>query len=287
MNDMTQFVVKVDADQLDEVMVTLLDQDRTKRIKVTNRYEAFRIVYAGSVIVGYTSGKIVASGPESERLLKSVVSKIDVYHDFDVTIGSDEAGKGEWLGPLVISAVAIDQEMERELKSAGVMDSKDLDEQRIGELAYVIEENNLCIETVLISPEKFNRQLQEFHDEGKNLNDFLAWAHAKAISLVMKSIKRLVGKKRIRIIVDEFAKEKAEDRLRRVVDLNAIELVQIPHAESHVAVAAASIMARDAREDWIDRKSGELGIELQGISKERARKHEAVSSFAKTKYLGI
>jgi ribonuclease HIII len=55
-----------------------------------------------------------------------------------------------------------------------------------------------------------------------------------------------------------------------------ITIEQRPRAESDIAVAAASIMAREAFINWLERKSKELGLRLErGVSpsvKESARK---------------
>jgi ribonuclease HIII len=55
-----------------------------------------------------------------------------------------------------------------------------------------------------------------------------------------------------------------------------ITIEQRPRAESDIAVAAASIMAREAFINWLERKSKELGLRLErGVSpsvKETARK---------------
>ena len=55
-----------------------------------------------------------------------------------------------------------------------------------------------------------------------------------------------------------------------------IRIEQRPRAESDIAVAAASILAREAFINWLERKSKELGLRLErGVSpsvKEAARK---------------
>ena len=156
---------------------------------------------------------------------------------------------------------------------------------RIDELADIILETSTGSATVLISPERFNEQFEEFHSEGKNLNDLLAWAHAKAISEVYTEVKPAdLGK--TRVVVDEFARVKTELRLSRVLDLNGIELIQKHRAEDVIAVAAASIVARSKREEWIDRATHRLGIELRSLSREEARIHSDNHLFAKTRYLG-
>lgn len=269
-------------EQLDELRVALLDDDHTHPVRTTNEYELFRFHFAGGIIIGYTSGKVVANNPETAGLLTRAAQSLEKSQDLTLTIGSDEAGKGEWLGPLTVAAVSLDEDQAAYLRSVGVMDSKELSPRMIGELAYEIEENSHAIATVLISPVTFEQRLKELRAEGKNLNDLLAWAHAKVIN---DSYNQLSSKDKIRIVVDEFDAEKVEQRIGRLLDLNKVELVQMPRAESVTSVAAASIMARDLREDWLDKKSSELGFELEGITKEEALQRNTIAEFVKTSYL--
>ncbi|MHA1908619.1 MAG: hypothetical protein ACW98Y_15060 [Candidatus Thorarchaeota archaeon] len=279
---MEPFVIKVPVEQLDELRVALLDDDHTHPVRTTNQYEVFRFHFAGGTIIGYTSGKVVANNPETVGILTRAAQSLEQTSDTTLTLGSDEAGKGEWLGPLTVAAVGLDEEQAAYLRSVGVMDSKELTPRMIGELAYEIEENSLAIATVIVSPATFEQRLRELHEEGKNLNDLLAWGHAKVIKEAYDQIR---PENDFRIVVDEFAAEKTEERIGRLIDLDQIELIQMHRAESVTAVAAASIMARDLREDWIDKKSGELGYELVGMTTTQAKERDELAEFAKVSYL--
>jgi ribonuclease HIII len=274
----------VEANRVKELHKLLLKSSQVSAAKPTNEYEAFRVRCAGGTIIGYTSGKIVASGLTSESLLKDIVLEMKDGGRFEIVIGSDEAGKGEWLGPLVVSAVAISSEQSRYLRAHGVMDSKALSVERIIELDPDIKAHSLARNIVLISPEKFNKRLAELHEEGKNLNDLLAWAHSLAISKVFKGI-RPSSKSSVQIVVDEFARGKTRDRIARVIDLDSVKLVQYHQAEDEIAVAAASITARAARELWIDAARKTLNIELRELSKKDARNHPHRHKFAKVQYI--
>ncbi|MHA2072015.1 MAG: hypothetical protein ACW985_09555 [Candidatus Thorarchaeota archaeon] len=280
---MPPFVVKVEPNRLQELLEALLKSTQVTPIPPTNQYEEFRLRCAGGTIIGYTSGKVVALGLLSESLLKDTVLEMEDRDRFDIVIGSDEAGKGEWLGPLVVSAVAVSSEQSPRLRAHGVMDSKDLSMQRIMELDLNIESLSMTRYTVLISPEKFNQRFVELHEEGKNLNDLLAWAHSIAISNVFNTIGPSLESD-VQIVVDEFARAKTRERLDRVIDLDSVDLVQRHQAEDEIAVAAASITARAARELWIDGARKSLNIELREISKEEAREHPEKHRFAKVQY---
>ena len=187
---------------------------------------------------------------------------------FEPHFGVDESGKGDFFGPLVIAGVYVDRGIARKLLDAGVVDSKRIgSDARIRALAETIRKSSLgLVETVLIGPAKYNELYQKFG----NLNLLLGWGHARVIE-------NLLAKKPAcpRSLSDQFADA-------RVINTSLlrhgrkITIEQRPRAESDIAVAAASIMAREGFINWLERKSKELGLRLQrGVSssvKESARK---------------
>ena len=209
---MDPFFVKVDPDQLEEVRITLLDHEFTYPRKSTNQYEDFRIEFSGGVIVGYTSGKIVANNLESANLVQSVVKGMGYKSDFEIIVGSDEAGKGEWLGPLTVAAVALSPEQGNQLRSSGVMDSKELTVAKIGELAFEIEAHSLAYYIVVISPEKFDQKFNEFHEaifkgnfeDGENIGDInVLLAIAEGVGLNKKELSQYLSNQENLNAIDE------------------------------------------------------------------------------------
>jgi ribonuclease HIII len=280
---MKPIVVKVNPEQIKELHGRLLDSKESSELATRSEYEAFRLMFAGEAIVGYTSGKIVSNGPHSAAAVQNAILKMAPSSDVPLVIGSDEAGKGEWLGPMTVAAVALTPEQTTIMRALGVMDSKSLSVVRITELSKTVRRNALKVASLLISPEKFNTQMEEFHSEGKNLNDLLAWAHAKIISEVYEVVKK--RDERIKIVIDQFARVKTEARLRVKIDLGDVELVQRPNAEDEIAVAAASIIAREAREAWIDWACKKYGFDLRELSLKEAYVHSEKDTFAKITYM--
>lgn len=275
-------VVKIESERTDVLKRDLLKNSEAHEVGTKSRYEAFRLSFRGESIIAYSSGKVVASGSYTGALLQNSVRKIYTdTADSLITIGSDEAGKGEWLGPLVIAAVALNSSQSAMLRSLGVMDSKELKVEGIADLAHDVKRNCLSVREVTLSPKAFNQRLDELKDEGKNLNDLLAWGHAKAVSECYKATKN----DKVRVVIDEFSKLKTKLRLERVLDTKCIDLIQKPRAEEIVAVAAASIVARNARETWIDRQSREFGVDLRKLSSSSAAKRADRFQFAKVSYL--
>jgi len=187
---------------------------------------------------------------------------------FEPHFGVDESGKGDFFGPLVIAGVYVDHRIARKFLDAGVVDSKRIgSDARIRALADTIRKNSLgLVETVLIGPAKYNELYEKFN----NLNRLLGWGHARVIE-------NLLGKKPgcPRSLSDQFADA-------RVINASLLKhgrkivIEQRPRAESDIAVAAASVVAREAFINWLERKSKELGLRLErGVSpsvKEAARK---------------
>jgi ribonuclease HIII len=163
------------------------------------------------------------------------------------------------------------------------MDSKNMSVVRISELSKTVRRTALKVESLLISPERFNKQIEEFRKEGKNLNDMLAWAHTKVITEVYEAIGN--REEPLKIVVDQFARVKTEARLRMKIDLGKIELIQRPKAEDEIAVAAASIIAREAREAWIDWACNKFGFDLRELSVQDAYEHKDKNIFSKVSYV--
>ena len=276
-------VVKFAAEQIEQIHRVLLALKDSSDLATTNQFEAFRVACSGEIIIGYTSGKIVSNGSHAAAAVQNAVSAIGSDARWSVVIGSDEAGKGEWLGPMTVAAVALTPDQTTMMRALGVMDSKIMSIARITELSRTIRRYALKVESLLISPEKFNSQIEEFRKEGKNLNDMLAWAHAKVISEVYESVKK--RNEPIKIVIDQFARVKTEVRLRAKIELRDVELVQRPKAEDEIAVAAASIIAREAREAWIDWACQKFGDDLRELSISEANRHAKRDAFAKLTYM--
>ncbi|NHI82712.1 MAG: hypothetical protein EAX81_00220 [Candidatus Thorarchaeota archaeon] len=275
-------VIKIDVEKLGVLKSALLKDSRTLETRTKTKFESFRLSFGEASIIAYTTGKVVASDIYSRALLQNSVQEIYKSAETESTIiGSDEAGKGEWLGPLVISAVALNSLQSAILRSLGVMDSKELKLKQIYDLAKDVKRNCISFKVVLLSPETFNRRFDELKREGKNLNDLLAWGHAKAIS----ECRRAVKEDGISVVIDEFSRIKTKLRLERVLDTTLIRLIQKPRAEDVMAVAAASIVARDAREIWLDSQSRKMELNLRELNPSSVAKRADRFLIAKVSYL--
>lgn len=165
-------------------------------------------------------------------------------------IGLDESGKGDYFGPLVIGAAHVDATNEGRLLQLGVRDSKQLTDARIGELAASIRA--LCVSAVFaVEPASYNRLYEQF----RNLNRMLAWGHARALENVLGRVGCELA------IADQFG-DATYLREALLEKGRGIRLEQRPRAEDDVAVAAASILARAAFVQRLQKLSGQVGIAL-------------------------
>jgi len=163
-------------------------------------------------------------------------------------IGVDESGKGDYFGPLVVGACYVGQEHLAELE--GVKDSKKLTDKTAISLAAQIK--RYCPHNVIsIGPAKYN----ELYEKFRNLNRLLAWGHARAIENVLEQHPADL------VISDQFADPSGLKR-QLFEKGKSIELRSVVRAESDIAVAAASVLAR-AEFLWRLKKLGEeAGMEL-------------------------
>ena len=155
---------------------------------------------------------------------------------FNSHIGTDESGKGDYFGPLVIAGVYITIKDEQKLEDIGVKDSKKNSDQQNNHLARKIYKilGNDKIEIVIINPKKYN---EIYTNMGKNLNKVLSWGHARVIE-------NLLDRNDCNdVIADQFGDEK-EIEQALFKKGKQINLFQTPKAERDIAVAAASIIAR-------------------------------------------
>lgn len=176
-------------------------------------------------------------------------------------IGSDEAGKGDYFGPLVVAAVLADAERARQLEALEVRDSKRLSDRRSIELAAQIRA--VCgagAQVVQIGPQRYNELYEQFRAAGRNLNHLLAWAHARAVKAVLAAA--VPGP--VTVLVDRFGREALVEQSfsAQEIDSARVRLVQLPGAEADPAVAAASILARAAFLEALTRLTDEAGMTL-------------------------
>lgn len=251
------YTATIDLKWADKLLHDLQESDFTI---TTPPYTKFSAKKKGISCTLYESGKLVVQGKECAEFIEfylepEILKTFAFSHplaEMDLTphIGIDESGKGDFFGPLCIGGVYVKSEEFQTLHTLGVKDSKSLSDTTICKLAKEIKK--LCLyHIVKINPLKYNQIYADF----KNLNRLLAWGHATTIEqLVQQSGCQ-------NVIIDQFADETVVIQALKRKNLS-VNLTQRHRAEEDLAVAAASILAREAFIDGLNRLSQEIDIQL-------------------------
>ncbi|MEO9320748.1 MAG: ribonuclease HIII [Nitrososphaera sp.] len=251
----------------------------------TNKYETLRVQFENIFLIAYSSGKLVyEDNPQTLKIISGVMQSARSEYEYE--LGSDEAGKGEWYGPLVVACVAVRPFDIGELRRAGVKDSKTLSAGTIKIIANEIRQNKkLAWSHVVLSPPDYNEQFARLKKEGKNLNDMLARAHARVIGETLEKLGNLDDAK-ILVTIDEFDKKKMGDGLKGLEKAKGVAIVQKTGGEEEMPVAAASILAKSFFEQEVDRLSSEFKVELKTASPQDIPKKD-LHRVAKTHFRNV
>lgn len=225
-------------------------------------HATFSVKAEGVVVTCYHSGKVVVQGSDLDAFvarylpeLRAAAAKADAAATLPIagiTLGSDETGKGDYFGPLVVAAVRVAPAQEARLRQAGVTDSKQLSDNRVQVLAGLLE-RELSHEFSQLMPELYNRA----YSRVKNVNFLLADMHARALARLLARCPDAEG-----IVVDQFTRPATlQAALAREQPVHP-PLVQVTKGERHVAVAAASILARARFLDGLRECSEMCGVDL-------------------------
>lgn len=168
-------------------------------------------------------------------------------------IGSDEVGTGDYFGPVVVCSCFINQEIINKIAHLNIKDSKDLSDDNIGILANALK-MYVPHYLYILNNEKYNEAIKT-----NNLNAIKAKMHNYSISRVIKLLNR-----KPRVIVDQFCLPKNYYEYLKDVENVVEDIIFETKAESkYLAVAIASILARDAFLNEFDKLSEELDVKLQ------------------------
>ncbi len=203
----------------------------------------------------YTSGKLVVQGKEAkefiefvlepEILLEARLGYEDVLHPELLLprIGVDESGKGDFFGPLTIAGVYVNESVVKAWREQDIRDSKNISsDKKIADYAEIIQKTEgVVYDVVTIGNEAYNR----LYTKMRSVNKVLAWGHARVIENLMGR-RYQMDPEPVRAISDQFASDKATVGKALMQLGREIELIQRHKAESDLAVAAASILARHA-----------------------------------------
>jgi ribonuclease HIII len=166
-------------------------------------------------------------------------------------LGIDEAGKGDYFGPLVVAGVRITGgEQAKSLRQIGVRDSKEISLPGVRRLSERILEtvgpDNVSV--VSLSPPEYEVR----REAAGNINRLLGEIDAGIVGELASEVEV--------VVVDEFARS-ARNHLEPFVP-GGVRLEVRPRAEDDAAVAAASILARARQLEEIEHLSERVGFRL-------------------------
>ena len=208
----------------------------------------FAVKVEGVVLTAYESGKTVLQGKALDEFIEqhlggvegfaasaAMVAKGRELEAIDApTIGSDESGKGDYFGPLVVAGVFTTPDDMAFLREIGAADSKLLTDVRMMGQAGRIEKR-LDHEVRRLMPAEYNERIEATG----NANHVLAGLHAEVLGALHSR-----HQEARRTVVDRFSSAPVLERAITARGFTAPGLDLRPGAESHPAVAAASILAR-------------------------------------------
>lgn len=202
-------------------------------------------IYEPKKVNGKQMAKVVVQGSGGAEFIEFVIepeilqgASIEPPPDYSPHIGSDESGKGDYFGPLVTACVYIDEQLGPALRELGIKDCKQLSDAQVLTLGRKAREllGPEHFEIMRINPPAYNRLYAKIH----NLNRILAWCHATVIEDLLTKIPSCP-----KAIIDQFSV--SEDTILNALKPRGKQIIIDQHhkAESDIAVAAASVIARE------------------------------------------
>ncbi|MRH42915.1 ribonuclease HIII [Aquibacillus halophilus] len=231
---------------------------------------------SNSSITAYKSGKVLFQGasPETEAAkwgsvqqttsenkkgtLKSAHSYAPPSSLFTSShIGSDEAGTGDYFGPITVAAAYVKKEQIPLLKEIGVKDSKNLTDDKIQLIAKEIVKMKVPYSLVILHNEKYNKLQSKGWTQGK----MKTMLHHHAIT---KLLKKIEPNKPVGILIDQFSLPHSyKNHLKSEREVLQENVYFMTKAESHsIAVATGSIIARASFVKEMDKLSDLAGVTL-------------------------
>ncbi|MDP8204844.1 MAG: ribonuclease HIII [Candidatus Tenebribacter mawsonii] len=172
-----------------------------------------------------------------QQILQQEPAKTQNEHNWKIWAGTDESGKGDFFGALVVCGFIAKNSDVTKLRNIGIKDCKLLKDSELIKIAEKLyKEYNDNIEVLMLQPVKYNELYAKFRQGNKKLNEMLAWMHARVI-LNLNEKHKFEG-----AVVDKFATDRV--LFGSLKDLKNVKLIHKIKAEEDIAVAAASIIAR-------------------------------------------
>ena len=264
---MTNQVILVD----DRKMKTIMSHYQDEKIVRNAPGVIFAAKTSDTAITAYKSGKVLFQGAGADREAgrwgntgkTSIVAKPKTKGDILPTtlaelsvVGSDETGTGDFFGPVTVAACYVPADKLALVRELGVKDSKQLTDDHMRQIAPDLKAT-LIHSVLTLGNVKYN----EIQEQGNSQGKIKALLHNQALKHVLR---KMNGKKPDFILVDQFAERGVYyNYLKAEPEIIRENLLLSTKAEGlHLSVAAASIIARVAFLEEMDKMSRIAGITL-------------------------
>ena len=216
-------------------------------INIYNGKKGLNIVYSGDSALAERAAEILEGR-------KAQASAPATFVADGLWAGSDESGKGDFFGSLVVAACVVDNTTAGKLRAAGVKDCKLLTDKKILELEDIIKVTVVDYSVLELKPAVYNLRYEQVAAQGGKLNQLLGYGHVAALTQVLKKHEDCHS-----ALIDQFTTSMVNIRAlkQRFPECN---VRQQPKAESNLAVAAASVLARAQFLHTMDALARQAGV---------------------------
>lgn len=254
----------------EESLLQIINHYENKKVSPKAQYVRFTAKLPDAVVTVYNSGKVMFQGAGAEREAGKWGEASDAATKVSGTkgdklpenfaklsvLGSDETGTGDFFGPITVAACYVPADGVALAHELGVKDSKLLNDDYMRKIAPDLRE--AFIHSILIlKNEKYNQVQAKGWSQGK----IKALLHNQALKHVLRKMDPV---KPDAILIDQFAERGIYyNHIKTEKEIVRENVLFSTKAEGlHVSVACASIIARVAFLEEMDRMGAEVGMTL-------------------------
>lgn len=250
--------------------------------KIDNAYKAFKQTNLKNenllafyktkdlAISVFKNGTLLLQGEESailnfgKKATSSKPTKKALSKNLDGYVGMDEVGTGDYFGPVVTCACYVPNVCVDKVKALGANDSKKIDDKQIKVMAKQLKKLVIS-ETCVCQPLVYNKIIDKFD----NSNIVKAICHNDALTKLTNKLKN----QQYQVILDQFVARNHYYKYLEQAKVKPvyIDVIEMKAESKYLAVACASIIARDAFLTYMDKLSAKAGVKLPRGSVEKTK----------------
>lgn len=263
MKSLTSKITKTEFKKID----TLYKSYKQKDLKNANLLAFYKT--KDLAISVFKNGTLLLQGEDQailnfgKKTVNETTKKV-LNKNLDGTIGMDEVGTGDYFGPVVTCACYLPNICIDKVKALKVNDSKKIDDKQIRAMAKQLKKI-VQAEVCVCQPLVYNKIIDKFD----NSNIVKAICHNDSLTKLTNKLKN----QNYQVILDQFvARQHYYDYLKKAkVKPVYINIIEMKAESKYLAVACASVIARDAFLTYMDKLSAKAGVRLPLGSVEKTK----------------